>query len=69
MNKQILSYLFFAAYVFFLGFGFVNCGNKISSVEQIVISNTFSTSRHVLQDAGFEEHFEVLKRRGIELAR
>jgi S-methylmethionine-dependent homocysteine/selenocysteine methylase len=35
---------------------------------QIVISNTFSTSRHVLQDAGLEEHFEVLNRRGVELA-
>ena len=41
----------------------------ISSGAQIVISNTFSTSRHVLQDAGFEEHFELLNRRGIELAR
>ncbi|MBW8010490.1 MAG: homocysteine S-methyltransferase family protein [Chloroflexi bacterium] len=36
---------------------------------QIVISNTFSTSRHVLQDAGLEEHFEMLNRRGVELAR
>ena len=36
---------------------------------QVVISNTFSTSRHVLQDAGLEEHFELLNRRGIELAR
>jgi homocysteine S-methyltransferase len=36
---------------------------------QVVISNTFSTSRHVLQDAGLEEHFEMLNRRGIELAR
>jgi S-methylmethionine-dependent homocysteine/selenocysteine methylase len=36
---------------------------------QIVISNTFSTSRHVLQDAGLEEHFEFLNRRGVELAR
>jgi S-methylmethionine-dependent homocysteine/selenocysteine methylase len=35
---------------------------------QIVISNTFSTSRHVLKDAGLEEHFELLNRRGIELA-
>ena len=42
---------------------YIRCG------AQIVISNTFSTSRHVLQDAGFEEHFEVLNRRGIELAR
>ncbi len=41
----------------------------IRSSAQIVISNTFSTSRHVLQDAGYEEHFELLNRRGIELAR
>jgi homocysteine S-methyltransferase len=36
---------------------------------QVVISNTFSTSRHVLRDAGLEEHFELLNRRGVELAR
>ena len=36
---------------------------------QVVISNTFSTSRHTLQDAGMEEHFEFLNRRGVELAR
>jgi S-methylmethionine-dependent homocysteine/selenocysteine methylase len=36
---------------------------------QVVISNTFSTSRHVLQDAGLAEHFELLNRRGVELAR
>ena len=41
---------------------YIRCG------AQIVISNTFSTSRHVLQDAGLEEHFEMLNRRGIELA-
>jgi S-methylmethionine-dependent homocysteine/selenocysteine methylase len=35
---------------------------------QVVISNTFSTSRHVLRDAGLEEHFELLNRRGVELA-
>ena len=35
---------------------------------QILISNTFSTSRHVLHDAGLEEHFELLNRRGVELA-
>jgi len=40
----------------------------ISSGAQIVISNTFSTSRHVLKDAGLEKHFEFLNRRGIELA-
>jgi homocysteine S-methyltransferase len=36
---------------------------------EVVITNTFSTSRHVLQDAGLEEHFEKLNRRGVELAR
>ncbi len=41
----------------------------IRSGAQIVISNTFSTSRHVLKDAGLEKHFEFLNRRGIELAR
>lgn len=41
----------------------------IRSGAEIVISNTFSTSRHVLQDAGFEEHFELLNRRGVELVR
>jgi S-methylmethionine-dependent homocysteine/selenocysteine methylase len=41
----------------------------IRSGAQVVISNTFSTSRHVLQDAGMEEHFEFLNRRGVELAR
>ena len=41
---------------------YIQCG------AQIIISNTFSTSRHVLQDAGLEEHFELLNRRGVELA-
>jgi S-methylmethionine-dependent homocysteine/selenocysteine methylase len=41
----------------------------IRSGAQIVISNTFSTSRHVLQDAGYEEYFELLNQRGVELAR
>jgi S-methylmethionine-dependent homocysteine/selenocysteine methylase len=40
----------------------------IRSGAQIVISNTFSTSRHVLTDAGLEQHFELLNRRGVELA-
>jgi len=42
---------------------YIRCG------AQIVISNTFSTSRHVLQDAGLEERFEFLNRRGIELGK
>jgi S-methylmethionine-dependent homocysteine/selenocysteine methylase len=42
---------------------YIRCG------AQLVISNTFSTSRHVLQDSGLEEHFEFLNLRGIDLAR
>jgi homocysteine S-methyltransferase len=42
---------------------YMRCG------ANIVISNTFSTSRHVLQVAGLEKHFELLNRRGITLAR
>ena len=40
----------------------------IGSGAQIVISNTFATARHVLRDAQWEEHFEFLNRRGVELA-
>ena len=35
---------------------------------EIVIANTFATHRHALADAGVEEHFEMLNRRGVELA-
>jgi homocysteine S-methyltransferase len=35
---------------------------------EIVISNTFATSRHALRDAAVEDRFEALNRRGIELA-
>ena len=35
---------------------------------EVVISNTFSTSRYVLEDAGMAEHFDFLNRRGVELA-
>lgn len=35
---------------------------------EIVISNTFATSRHALRDAGVEDQFENLNRRGVELA-
>jgi S-methylmethionine-dependent homocysteine/selenocysteine methylase len=41
----------------------------ISLGAQVVITNTFSTSRHVLRDAGMEKHFDLLNRRGVELAR
>ena len=35
---------------------------------EIVISNTFATHRHALRDAGAEPQFELLNRRGVELA-
>jgi S-methylmethionine-dependent homocysteine/selenocysteine methylase len=35
---------------------------------EIVISNTFATHRHALRDAGVEHQFEMLNRRGVELA-
>lgn len=35
---------------------------------EIVISNTFATSRHALRDAGVEGDFEALNRRGVALA-
>lgn len=41
----------------------------IKTGANLVISNTFSTSRHVLEEAGLVEHFEFLNRRGVELAR
>ena len=35
---------------------------------EIVISNSFATHRHALRDAGVEDDFEALNRRGVELA-
>jgi S-methylmethionine-dependent homocysteine/selenocysteine methylase len=35
---------------------------------EVVISNTFATSRHALRDAGQDDKFEIYNRRGIELA-
>ncbi len=35
---------------------------------EIIISNTFATSRHALRDAGVEHDFEAYNRRGVELA-
>ena len=35
---------------------------------QIVIANTFSTTRHALADAGREGDFDALNRRGVEIA-
>ena len=35
---------------------------------EVVISNTFATSRHALRDAGEGDRFETYNRRGVELA-
>lgn len=35
---------------------------------EIIISNTFGTTRHALRDAGIEDQFEDLNRIGVELA-
>ncbi len=35
---------------------------------EIIIANTFATHRHALRDAGVEDQFEFLNRRGVELA-
>lgn len=40
----------------------------IAAGAEIVIANTFGTSRHALADAGYDDEFEVLNRRGVELA-
>lgn len=40
----------------------------IQAGAEIVISNTFATSRHALRDAGEEENFVAYNRRGVELA-
>ena len=40
----------------------------IRAGSEIIISNTFATSRHALKDAGVESDFEALNRRGVELA-
>ncbi len=40
----------------------------IEQGAEIVISNTFATGRHILQDAGWGEHFDLLNRRSVELA-
>ncbi len=40
----------------------------IRAGAEIVISNTFATHRHALRDAGVEENFERLNRRGVEIA-
>lgn len=35
---------------------------------QLVIANTYSCSRHLLERAGYGDHFEELNRRGVQLA-
>ncbi|MEM9394335.1 MAG: homocysteine S-methyltransferase family protein [Pseudomonadota bacterium] len=40
----------------------------IKNGAEIIISNTFSTARNTLQDAGVEEQFEALNRRAVEIA-
>ena len=40
----------------------------IQEGAEIIISNTFATSQHALQDAGEGEHFENYNRRSVELA-
>lgn len=40
----------------------------IKDGAEIVISNTFATSRHALGDAGVEHQFDDYNRRGVELA-
>ncbi|MEM7801119.1 MAG: homocysteine S-methyltransferase family protein [Chloroflexota bacterium] len=40
----------------------------IESGAEVIITNTFSTSRFVLADGGMADQFEFLNRRGVELA-
>lgn len=41
----------------------------IEAGAEVIIANTFTTSRHVLEEAGLGDRFEELNRRGVELAR
>lgn len=41
----------------------------IRAGAEVIIANTFTASRHVLEEAGLGESFEKLNRRGVELAR
>ncbi|MBV7335054.1 homocysteine S-methyltransferase family protein [Chloroflexi bacterium TSY] len=45
----------------------IHC-DYIKAGAQIIISNTFATGRHNLEDAGCSEDFDYLNRRGVELA-
>jgi len=41
----------------------------IEAGAEVIIANTFTTSRHVLEEVGLRDRFEELNRRGVELAR
>ena len=41
---------------------YIRCG------AEIIISNTFATTRHALRDGGLEKDFELVNQRGVELA-
>ncbi|MGI9615888.1 MAG: homocysteine S-methyltransferase family protein [Acidimicrobiales bacterium] len=42
---------------------------NLDAGAELIIANTFVCSRHVLESAGHGEEFEMLNRRGVELAR
>jgi S-methylmethionine-dependent homocysteine/selenocysteine methylase len=44
-------------------------GDYLAAGARILITDTFSTSRNTLADAGLEDRFELLNRRAVELAR
>lgn len=41
----------------------------INAGAEMIIANTFTTSRHILEESGLGDRFEELNRRGMELAR
>ena len=41
----------------------------ITAGAEVIFANTYACSRHVLEQVGYEDHFEYLNRVGIELAR
>lgn len=42
--------------------------SHIRAGAELIIANTYASSRHLLTYAGLEEHFELLNLRGIEIA-
>lgn len=42
--------------------------DHIKAGAELIIANTYASSRHLLAAAGIEEHFEELNRRAVELA-